>query len=187
MKYINIPGLHNSGPGHWQTRWESRFPDKFTRVQQTNWTFPEKKAWVAVLHENIRHLPDPVILIAHSLGCITVAHWAKENNTSNVLGALMVAPADVEKSHRACFETFCPVPKDKLAFPSIVVASTNDQYAAIERSAKWAACWGSKFVCAGDKGHINAQSGLDDWEEGLAILSRLLSLSTDTASNSRLL
>jgi predicted alpha/beta hydrolase family esterase len=173
MNHLNIPGLNNSGPEHWQTLWEETFPQQFKRVQQKNWSAPAKNEWVEALHTTIKNYDSPVVLVAHSLGCVTVAHWANENKSPVIAGALLVAPADAERSVRECFKTFCPVPKSKLPFPSIVVASTNDPYAAIENSAKLAAYWGSKFVCVGDKGHINAQSGLDQWKEGLSLLSVL--------------
>jgi len=170
MTYLNIPGLSNSGVKHWQTIWEQQHPSLFKRVRQKNWFQPDKDEWVTTLSKSIVNLSSPVILVAHSLGCITVTHWARNYDTSMVKGALLVAPADVEKSEQECFKTFSPVPLGKLPFPSIVVASTNDNYISMERSAKWAAYWGSKFICIGDKGHINAQSGLNDWEEGRSFL-----------------
>lgn len=173
MHLLNIPGLHNSGADHWQTLWEEAFPERFKRVQQNNWSTPEKTQWVNALHTAIEHYASPVVLVAHSLGCITVAHWANEKKWPAVAGALLVAPADAEQSTRAGFTSFCPVPKNKLPFPSIVVASTNDPYAAMDNSLRLAGYWGSELVCVGDKGHINAQSGLQQWREGLSILSAL--------------
>lgn len=170
MFYLNVPGLSNSGVKHWQTIWEQLYPTNFKRVRQKNWFHPEKDEWVPTLAKSIINISSPVILVAHSLGCITVAHWANQFDSSMVKGALLVAPADVEKSGHECFKTFCPVPLAKLPFPSIVVASTDDPYISMERSAKWAAYWGSRFICIGDKGHINAQSGLHDWQEGLSFL-----------------
>jgi len=173
MNHLNIPGLNNSGPGHWQTLWEEAFPQQFKRVQQKDWSAPVKNDWVEALHTTLESYDSPVVLVAHSLGCVAVAHWANENKSPAIAGALLVAPADAEQTNRECFKTFCPVPKNKLPFPSIVVASTNDPYAKIENSARLAAYWGSKFICVGDKGHINAQSGLAQWKEGLSILSDL--------------
>ncbi len=180
MNYLNVPGLSNSGVKHLQTIWEQLYPLNFKRVRQKNWFHPEKDEWVATLSKSIINISSPVILVAHSLGCITVTHWANENDTSLVKGALLVAPADVERSDQEYFKTFCPVPLVKLPFPSIVVASTNDNYISMERSAKWAAYWGSKFICIGDKGHINAQSGLNDWKEGQNFLNLLAGVEAHT-------
>lgn len=170
MNYLNIPGLSNSGAGHWQTIWENLYPSIFERVKQKNWLIPEKNEWVKGLVDSISRLTAPTILVAHSLGCIAVVHWAKEHFSAFIKGALLVAPADVEISEREDFKTFSPVPLDRLPFPSIVVASMNDPYTSMERAAKWAAYWGSKFITVGNKGHINAQSNLNDWEEGQGFL-----------------
>lgn len=171
--YLIIPGWNNSGPGHWQTIWEENAPRQFRRVEQHNWTEPTKDDWVQSLHESIELSDRPVVLVAHSLGCLTVVHWAKEFPGTHIVGALLVAPADVESTERENFASFAPVPKHRLPFPTLVVASTNDPYAPIDKVARWAAHWGSKFVSIGNTGHINAASKLGLWQQGLDLLARL--------------
>lgn len=173
MNYLNIPGLYNSGSEHWQTRWEELYPSRFARVNQDDWELPFKNSWVEKLNDHIAQLSSPTILVAHSLGCITVAHWTSEYSSPFVKGALLVAPADVEGTSKEHFNTFAPVPLNCFSFPSTVIASTTDPYAAIHRSARWAAYWGSRFVCVGDRGHINSSSNLNEWEEGLSFLNSL--------------
>lgn len=103
---------------------------------------------------------------------MAVVHWANQYDSDKIKGAFLVAPADVEMSRRLSFlEGFNPIPRAKLPFESIVIASTNDQYASIERSEEFANSWGSKFVNIGKKGHINASSNLGIWEEGLRLLN----------------
>ncbi|RYF99443.1 MAG: hypothetical protein EOO02_16890, partial [Chitinophagaceae bacterium] len=111
MKYIIVPGLNNSGPEHWQTKWELNDPYIFSRVEQRSWDQPEKTSWVEELENSVAAVKGPVILIAHSLGCVTVAHWAANYSSGRVAGAMLVAPADVEKSNKSVFTTFCPVPR----------------------------------------------------------------------------
>lgn len=173
MKYLNIPGLYNSGEQHWQTHWEQLHPDQFIRVQQENWDVPVKTSWVDRLDKAVKEIDTPTILVAHSLGCITAVHWAVTHYSPFICGALLVAPADVENSEKEILKNFAPVPAEKLFMPTIVVASMNDPYCAMERAAKWAAYWGSRFVAIGNKGHINGQSALHDWKEGFAILKSL--------------
>ena len=174
MRFLTVPGLASSGPNHWQTIWETQYPHLFTRAEQENWDWPVKDEWVPRLQETISKLSEPTILIAHSLGCITVAHWAQEFQSEYVKGALLVAPADAELSKRLNFVVgFRPIPSKPLPFKSIVVASTNDIYASISRSEHFAKSWGSEFVNIGKKGHINAVSNLEDWSEGKQILQRL--------------
>lgn len=170
MKYINIPGINNSGPGHWQTHWETLYGNDIVRVNQHNWTHPEKQTWVEKLNATISENDEPVILIAHSLGCITAVHWADQFDAENIVAALLVAPADVEKSCSEKLKSFAPLPKKALPFPSIVVASTDDPYADIFRAAEMANAWESELVNIGKAGHINASSGIGPWEQGLDIL-----------------
>ncbi|HWG04361.1 MAG TPA: alpha/beta hydrolase, partial [Beijerinckiaceae bacterium] len=40
-----IPGLGNSGPDHWQTRWQARLSTA-RRVEQDDWDFPQRDAWM---------------------------------------------------------------------------------------------------------------------------------------------
>jgi predicted alpha/beta hydrolase family esterase len=101
--FLTVPGLASSGPQHWQTIWENQYPHLFSRVQQENWDWPVKVDWVAQLQKQISELTVPTVLVAHSLGCITVAHWAQEHFSEYIKGALLVAPADAELSKRLNF------------------------------------------------------------------------------------
>lgn len=174
IRFLSVPGLAGSGPTHWQTIWEEQYPESFGRVEQENWDWPVMEIWVDKLNEYIRYSEEPVILVAHSLGCITVAHWANNYTSSKVAGAFLVAPADADLSKRLSFvERFTPIPVTEFPFKSTVVASTNDIYATIERSRFLAESWGSEFVNVGKKGHINAVSGLEDWQAGKELLGKL--------------
>ncbi|MCE7066261.1 alpha/beta hydrolase [Dyadobacter sp. CY326] len=174
MQFITVPGLASSGPQHWQTIWEQQYPHLFSRVQQENWDWPVKEDWVGQLEKQINALTGPTVLVGHSLGCMTIAHWAASHASDHIKGALLVAPADAEMSRRLNFVIgFTPIPIKPFAFKTVVVASTNDIYATISRSKTFAEDWGSEFVNIGKKGHINAVSGLADWKEGKAILEGL--------------
>jgi len=176
---LTVPGLGNSGPLHWQTAWEANRSDT-TRVELGLWNAPRRNAWVTKLDQAIRTSRAPVILVAHSLGCLTVGWWAALAGQPwgwPVAGALLVAPPDV--SHRELPQLageFGPHPKIILPFPTILVASRDDPYAAIERVHDMAKDWGAAFVDAGAAGHINATSGVGAWSEGLALLELLIDL-----------
>ena len=115
-----------------------------------------------------------VVLVAHSAACILVASWGAEAG-HRVRGALLVAPSDYEAPSAPKGPTgFTPMPKRPLSFPSIVVASSNDQYVTLERAAAFARAWGSRCVVAGALGHINAASQLGDWPVGRRLLDELL-------------
>jgi len=176
MIYLTVPGITNSSENHWQSRWERKQPDKFRRIEQSEWDSPKVEDWTAKIDSDVRdHGPENVVLIAHSLGCIATAHWAGNYGTT-IKGALLVAPSDCEtERYRGTFDSkgFDPVPFDKLPFRSIVVASTNDEWVSLETAKQYAEAWGSEFVNVGAKGHINPGSGFGEWDEGLELLKRL--------------
>jgi predicted alpha/beta hydrolase family esterase len=167
---LTIPGLWNSGPQHWQTHWEARHPS-FQRVQQRDWDLPDRSEWVANLEMAITDCARPPVLAAHSLGCSLVAQWSEDCGGQGVLGAFLVAPSDVEApDYPIEGRSFSYMPLSKLPFPSIVVASTNDEFVSIERANQFAKAWGSRLVIIGDAGHINGASGYGSWPEGEEML-----------------
>lgn len=167
---VMVPGWHGSGAEHWQRRW---LPGLTAAVvaEQADWERPTVANWTATLERTLRGLARPVVLIAHSLGCIAVAHWAERFGGGRVAGALLVAPADAERAGApAALAPFAPIPRRPLPFPSLVVASSNDPASDPARSAGLAGHWGSRFICLPDAGHINVDSGHGDWAEGLELL-----------------
>ncbi|KAJ34083.1 alpha/beta hydrolase, partial [Agrobacterium tumefaciens] len=88
-----VPGYTNSGPDHWQSRWERKLSTA-RRVEQAEWSKPVKEDWVARLVEEVNASTRPVVLVAHSLGVPTVIHALPEIG-KKVSGALLVAPPDV--------------------------------------------------------------------------------------------
>lgn len=159
-----VPGLGSSGPDHWQTHLERQHPD-YVRVQQREWDAPDCSEWVATLEQALAgEDPSRVVLVAHSLGCATVAHWAARHGHA-IRGALLVAPADVDTTRFAGFPTtgFAPMPLLRLPFASTVVASSTDEWVTPTRARQFAAAWGSQLVEAGPAGHLNVASGHGPW------------------------
>lgn len=172
-----LPGLGNSGAGHWQTQWEATLPN-VVRVQQQEWDAPQRSAWVAALNKALLNIDGPVILVAHSLGCALVAWWVAEYShaphANKIAAALLVAPADVEQTDFPEAATgFFPMPRRRLPFKSMVVASSDDPWCALPKAKSFAADWHAQFVSIGAKGHINAQSDLGDWPQGREYLAAL--------------
>ncbi len=180
-RVLILPGYNGSGPDHWQTAWEATRTD-CQRVEQASWHDPDPDSWSSVLEAMVIAAPAPVIIVAHSLGCAAVAHWAARGSIHAIAGALLVAPCDVARPGLPeAIRRFAPMPALALPFRSTLVASSNDSYATIERSRCFARDWGSAFVDAGALGHINAASGLGDWAFGQVLLDALI----DTANVDR--
>ncbi|HEX5871088.1 MAG TPA: alpha/beta hydrolase [Longimicrobium sp.] len=170
---LMVPGWENSGPEHWQTLWERADPRRFRRVEQRDWDTPLLDDWIAALDDAIAAEPAPAVLVAHSLGCIAVAHWAARS-ARPVAGALLVAPADVERADTPePIRGFAPVPLQPLPFRGILVASSNDPYLSMDRAAYFARCWGSELVPLGAAGHINTAAGFGPWPQGERLLDAL--------------
>ncbi|MEY4693707.1 MAG: hypothetical protein RLZZ95_156 [Pseudomonadota bacterium] len=169
-----LPGWQGSGPEHWQMRWVHTHG--YRVVEQNNWLHPLRGDWMARLDESVIDAPGPVVLVAHSLGCILVAAWASvSRHTARVRGALLVAPGDTEApelGHR--LPGWSPVVRQALPFKSILVGSQNDPYCTAARAYSLAKDWRADWVDMGACGHINADSSLGDWPEGHALLKNLL-------------
>jgi uncharacterized protein len=170
-----IPGLGNSGPQHWQTLWEASQPD-YRRVQQNDWEHPRCSDWTRNIDAAISSAESPVVLVAHSMGCIATVHWALSGGANRpVAAAFLVAPPDVEADTIPVGSTgFAPCPLSRLPFKSLVVASTNDPFATLERAKLFAASWGSELIILESAGHINAASGYGPWPQGAKRLDQLM-------------
>ncbi|MEV7602034.1 alpha/beta hydrolase [Kitasatospora sp. NPDC089797] len=176
--YLVLPGYQNSGPEHWQTRWEAAEPAAFRRVRQADWDHPEQDDWVARVDAAVAAAAaeGPVVLVAHSLGCVTAARWvagAPAGRTAAVRGALLVAPADVDTAEVPELTGFRPVALEPFPFPTVVVSSTDDPWVTPERARAFARAWGARYVEPGAYGHLNSDSGLGDWPEGRKLLAEL--------------
>ncbi|MEA9978009.1 alpha/beta hydrolase [Pseudomonas sp. 10B1] len=176
IRYLIVPGWQGSPDDHWQTHWQHSLPNS-ARVEQADWLKPRLEDWVDELQCAITADSTPVILIAHSLGCITVAHWAalaSRQSLQQVRGALLVAPADVERPTCApALRNFAPIPTQLLPFPTQVVTSNNDSAVSTERALTLALNWGAEVGVLSGAGHINVKSGHRRWEQGFAYLYRL--------------
>lgn len=168
-----LPGWQGSGAGHWQSRWESLHG--YQRVEQHDWIRPLRGDWMMRLEEEVLKREGPLLLAAHSLGCILVAWWAAHSrHTSRVAGALLVAPPDIgREDNRQAIPGWAPVQRQPLPFQSVLVASSDDSFCSLEHASGLAADWKASFYPVGAKGHINADSGLGDWEEGRTLLADL--------------
>jgi predicted alpha/beta hydrolase family esterase len=171
-----LPGFGGSGPDHWQSIWERRNPC-YRRVEQRDWDAPDLVEWLDALERAVTTCERPPVLVAHSLACALVAHFAG-NRGLPLAAALLVSPADVDEisTFYSELESFAPMPLTPLPFPSIVVASDNDMYVLVDRAEAFARAWGSRLVMLEGAGHINAESGLGDWPRGQALLAELLGL-----------
>lgn len=163
-----VPGHENSGPEHWQTRWERQLSTA-RRIHQEVWDGSSKDAWVERIVRDVTDAQQKVVLVAHSLGVVAVAHAAPLLPKDKVIGAFLVGVPDIERGDFPLVidPAFAPIPRDPMPFPSVLVASRTDPYCSYETAEDLSYAWGSALVDGGDSGHINADSGHGPWPEGL--------------------
>jgi len=171
--YFIVPGLGNSGPEHWQTHFE-KSGNNFQRINQKEWEAPVCKDWIETIDKAVSGYElSNVVLIAHSLGCAAIAHWATVNKRK-IKGAMLVSPSDTEApNYNFPTKGFDPMPKERIDFKTMVVASTDDVWVTLDRARYFANNWNSEFISIGAAGHINVSSGFGEWKEGLEILKKL--------------
>jgi uncharacterized protein len=177
-----VPGMHDSGADHWQTWLQHELPNT-RRVEGIDWEVPVLANWAEAVRDAIDDSVGPVWTVAHSFGCLAAA-VAAADRLEKVAGAMFVAPADPR--------SFSPlgrlsdtrvdsagslddlIPKSPLAFPSVVVASSDDPWVRLTTVAYWANSWGSTLINIGAAGHVNVDSGFGTWPQGKAILAALM-------------
>lgn len=175
VSILILPGLGNSGPGHWQVRWAEKMSTAAI-VEQADWYEPDPEDWIDTIIKAVELAERPVVLVAHATACIALVQAAPRLPQGKVRGAFLVAPPDIEGHPNSLEEAdaFGDVPRDPLPFPSLLVASSTDPYCQLEEAVDFAAAWGSDFHQAGEAGHINVESGHGPWPEGLLMFTRLM-------------
>lgn len=170
-----VPGIGDSSPSHWQSLWQEADPAVFSRIELSpaEWDEPRRERWVEAIAEAMQRLGTDTILVAHSLGCLAVVHWAA-STSARAGGAFLVSPPDpTGPAFPPQAMSFSPVPLEPLSFPSIVVASSNDPYLSVGHARVCAETWRSRFHRAGASGHLSASDGLGEWKAGRALLNEL--------------
>lgn len=165
-KILLVPGLHNSGPDHWQSRWHEHFP-YWQRMTGLPWEKPDLTVWSAKLASKLRSRRSRVHLVAHSFGALT-AIAAARLQPEKVASLFLVAPADPAR-----FGIVDERLEGPLQVSVQLVASRNDPWMSFERAEYWSRQWQVPLFDAGNAGHINAQSGHGDWHQGLELLGSL--------------
>ena len=175
-----VPGLRDHVEEHWQTILERKIEGACT-VPPLERNKLSRVARVAALEGALDAIDGPVVLVAHSAGAMITVHWAAQSGPRRVLGALLAAPADLESPLPQGYPSldvldangWLPVPRQKLPFPAIVAASTNDPLGRLDRIEGYAKDWGARLVDAGAVGHLNPAAGFGEWKLAETLLQEL--------------
>ncbi|MGF6779869.1 RBBP9/YdeN family alpha/beta hydrolase [Paraburkholderia sp. GAS334] len=168
-----VPGIGNSGPTHWQSVWQASHP-AWERLTVDDWDRVVCDEWISAIEQQVAPHGKDTLIVAHSLGCLAVVHWAARH-AGRIRGALLVAVPDpaAPAFPREAATGFAPLPLQRLPFPTIVVTSTDDPYGSVDHARACASAWGSDLVDVGARGHLNANSDLGAWPEGFQLMQKL--------------
>ncbi len=164
---IIVPGLRNSDEQHWQSLWQQQLPHS-QRIQVPDWHTPDLKAWKLGIRAQLARANKPALLIAHSFGALASASVAEELPGRSAT-LFLVAPADPDK-----FGIARQLPQAPLNSPAKLIASSNDPWLSESKAARWALRWGADFLRLKDVGHINSESQLGVWQQGVSELESWL-------------
>jgi len=178
-----VPGLRDDVAQHWQTLFEARLRAMgrpVASVPPMGRVDLDCTTKVAAIERVAQGIAGPIVIVAHSGGCIMVVHWAQQTQRA-VHAALLAAPPDFDQAMPDGYPTlvqldaagWLPVPRRPLPFRSIVGASRNDPLAAFDRVEALAADWGSELVDLGAVGHLNPASGYGQWPQVDTLVNRL--------------
>lgn len=162
-----VPGLRNSDEQHWQSLWQNQLPHS-KRIHVDDWSTPDLDKWKAGIRAELANADKPVVIIAHSFGTLASASIAAEF-PEKIAALFLVAPADPDK-----FQIAKHLPQHLLPVPAKIIASSNDPWLSESKAAYWALQWGTDFLRLKDVGHINSQSNLGLWPQGIQLLQQLI-------------
>ena len=146
---LTVPGLDNSGPGHWQTLWENSRGD-CRRVDLGMWDRPHRNTWVNKLNLALHKAQHPVVLCAQGLGCLAAAWWVEYERPKfgePVVGAIFISPPDVDRPGLdPRLARFGACPRETLPFPSYLVVKPDLPMFERVSAIRLARDWGSYFI-----------------------------------------
>lgn len=174
-----VPGLRDHVAQHWQTLLAARLP-RVVEVPPMGRDNLDCSARVEAIERAAQSVQGPLLIVAHSGGCVMLAHWAQRTRLA-VMGALLATPPDFEQSLPAGYPSleelrvggWLPLPRAPLPFTSIVAASQNDPLASYTRIAELARDWNSRMVDLGEVGHLNPASGYGPWPRAETLIAEL--------------
>lgn len=183
ITFLIVPGLRDHVEEHWQTYLAAQLA-KVVTVPPLEHDKLSREARVQALNSTLASIEGPVVIVAHSAGCITTVHWAQQHapQTVRIKAALLATPADVENAMPAGYPTvqqlqsngWAPIPRRPLPFKTMVAASRNDPLAQFTRIEGLAADWGASLADLGEVGHLNPAGGYGPWDGVHQLLQQLV-------------
>lgn len=178
---VILPGLHGSGPEHWQTWLAEQLgaAGREVRVAQLpDPDHPELGTCRAMLRETLGGLPEAQFdLVAHSLGSLLWLHHvaAPEGSPRPARVALVAPPSAAAEIGELA--GFFPVPLDVDAVRhgaegTVLVGSDNDPWAPEGITVAYGQPLKMATTIVAGAAHINEESGYGEWPAMLSWCNR---------------
>ncbi len=175
-----VPGIWNSDPEHWQSRWQAEREagdGLVVRIAPSSWSHPEADDWHEAITRAVLTLDPadgPPVIVAHSLGVLAAARWLADPASARhpVAGALLVAPPDPEGDRFPPEAHGFAAPTARAAFGNVhLVVSDDDPYCSAGRAEAFAHVLGATVHRIGAAQHVNVAAGVGYWAAGRALLA----------------
>jgi predicted alpha/beta hydrolase family esterase len=167
-----VPSIGGAAEGDWPSRWRSKLSTaRF--VHPADPRERRRQAWIEAVAGAAREATRPALFVGHGIGAAAVADAGAALKGADVRGAFLVAPPDEKGLVRLVGADWTPT-RMPLPWPSVVIASRNDPYAAYDAVAALASDWGADLIDAGQAGGLDAASGHGPWPEGLMRLAAFI-------------
>jgi predicted alpha/beta hydrolase family esterase len=171
-----VPGLRDHVERHWQTLLATRLP-RVRTVPPMGREDLDRRARVDAIERCAQAIHGPLVIVAHSGGCIMLAHWA-QRTTRQVRGALLATPPDFERPMPDGYPT-----TDALRAGGWLPVPRDDPLGAFDRVAELAAAWGAGLADLGEVGHLNPASGYGEWPHADRFIDQLSAAADAIAAN----
>ncbi len=155
-RLLIVPGLHDSGPVHWQT-WLQSLHRGAVRIERDDWQTPDLDGWADAIARTLQAQPrrgEPWWVAAHSFGCLGLVRHLAQRPDLPIEAALLVAPADPDK-----FGLADALLQTALPTQATLIASSDDPWLSAAQARRWADRWQCGWHLLQGAGHINAEAG----------------------------
>ena len=163
--YLILHGYQASGPGHWQTWVAARLRAGEAIVAYPDFPdadLPQLASWLDVLRGELDALPEPPVVLCHSLACLLWLHHVaarRRAGGARAAGRAAVAGGRAGRARRTSSRRRCR----RSAGRAARVLATTTRTAPRGRRSSTGGRSACRSTCSPGRGHLNPEAGLGPW------------------------